>query len=343
MIQRAPNRPNAALWIGVSLFLLAVLVTAFTTDLQEKINSDIYSDLYRYQVAFGQIGQSGLINYIATMRYEPLYLGSTWVFNWLDLPLTSFVFFVKICLAWAYYAFCLHLNRRPIVSMFVAAALVMSPLFASFTENIIRQGSAFAVFLYFCILWIEGRRAAALVLSLVAVSLHLSAIVWIGAMIAALPIARRFKFSTLLGFQILILIVYMTNVMVGLTPYLSYILSLVGSDYYRYAEFGAATPPSYNVGFKISFFLASCALLTGFVLNRSRGNWSSSLAQLFVFSLVMTFLYVCASGVPFYDRIATPAWALIPAVWGGLLLRPWTRHPALRSFERFPVPRTVRS
>lgn len=326
MIQRAPNRPKTALWIGVSLFLLATLATAFTSDLQEKINADIYSDLYRYQVGFGQIGQSSLIDYIATMRYEPLYLTGIWVFNWLNLSLISFVYFVKVCLAWSYYAFCLHLNRRPIVSMFVAAAFVVSPFFASFTENIVRQGAAFAVFLCICPLWLRGRRPAALVLSIVAVSLHLSAIVWIAAMVIAQPIAQRVKFNTLLGVNIFILAIYAFDVMFVFSGTISSVLSSLGIKYYQYAEFGESSL-IYVVGFKASFFLASCMLLLGFVLNRLRGSWNSSLAQLFAFSIIITTLYVSASGVPFYDRIATPAWALIPAIWGGLLFRPWRREP----------------
>lgn len=343
MIQRAPNRPRTALWIGVSLFLLAALAIAFTSDLQEKINADIYSDLYRYQVGFGQIGQSSLIDYIATMRYEPLYLAGTWVFNSLNLSLISFVYFVKVCLAWSYYAFCLHLNRRPIVSMFVAAIFIISPFFASFTENIVRQGAAFAVFLCIYPLWLRGRRPAAVGLSIAAVSLHLSALVWIAAMAIALPIARRVRFNTLLKVNILVLAIYFFNVMVVFSANISLALSSLGIRYNQYAEFGESSLV-YVVGFKASFLLVSCMLLLGFVLNRFRGSWSNSLAQLFAFSIIITILYVSASGVPFYDRIATPAWALIPAIWGGLLLRSWRRVPV--SFPMgagTPFPRTMRS
>lgn len=305
-------------------FILSIPIIFSRTTI-EISRYDLYSDLLTYQYWYQSAPAFSYREYVSNLRYEVMYTTTTWLLQNIGLPFDGFVLLIKCLLSAAYFRFSLKITGSLFLSSLSTLAFVLSPIYYSYTENILRQGLAFALFLIGLQFLVQGRTWWFLFLSSATFLFHYSSVVWsIIAYISILSVFNR-RIRIIISIYFVFLIVYTLNIPLVISPGIANFAMAIGISYTQYFG-GEAGGGRYVIGFKILFLLASTILLLGFLLTVAFKRFDHIDKFLLLLCTLLTVTYVLASSFPFYDRVATIGWSFTPIVWAGILRRRYQRQ-----------------
>lgn len=264
--------------------------------------------------------------YIDSFEHEKFFLIFNWLCANLGVPFLAMLAVIRCFIALSFLHLSLSVSRRRIFATLSAVALILSPIFESYSSIIIRQGFSLGFFLLFfrAILFNEWLKAS--ICGITATMIHSSNIMFIPLALVAMFSNRALRRIFEIGAPLIVLIYLLDLPTEWISPLFGMGLSLESFETYGYYYTG-----EYTVGFKQNFLLVSIFhIIMCYIIIHHRSFKSSMLIPLAYFSIFTTSAYMLASGMAFYDRIAIVGWMFVPVIFFGLIDYYFLKPPFMR-------------
>lgn len=297
---------RGAIYPGLAMVAVLILAAGwFDPNRMMLANHD--ADLWNYLQQFTDARYTSLPKYLGTTG-DKLYDLLVWLFARGGASFYAYLMILQLALVLSYAALAYAVTRSLWLAVACSLMFVTVPLFFEALAAVaVRQGLATTLVLASVSFIITGRHWWAVVTMLLAVFVHQTAVFAALVIVAALLSQRHPRL--LLTATVASMAVYAINVTPDLTQWVLGIVRQATGREIMSALFAV----DYPLGFKVNYFLlASVQVATaGYLILVSASRTERFVAAI---SLVGTALYLCTSGIPFYNRIALWVWVFLPVL-----------------------------
>lgn len=298
-----------------ALGLVLVFLRLSLFDIPDQIRFDPASDFNVYARALGDLTSTRFFAAITSGRFEPGFLLLLFAMARLGLPIEALPALITFALTVSFFAFCRQAGAGLALATLGCAVFVFSPMIDAFTLVAMRQGLSLALILLAVTAHASCRRAVFALFATAAALTHLSAILFIGLFLLA---KTRLSQRVIILLTPLIFLAYALDIFTTLLPAVGAMLSQI---------LGYAGTTAYQTGFRLNFLAAGIiAVLPLYVASLTRLK-HPRIQVLCNWTAACVLLYMLASAMPYYDRLATTSWALGLACWSAVLSRFVIRKP----------------
>lgn len=302
--------------LGTAVGLFLVIVAAALMPVTDA-RFWVAGDLLIYKREYLDTTIVGFADFVLLGGREPLYAILVWTASNVGVPFATFVSASGAVLAAAYFWIARTALSSPLWALLATAIFVLSPLFDAFVTVALRQGLSLACILMGAIALSRGRAFSFIIWGMAALLLHFSALIFLTGLLIANS-ERLVPRRLLIGAMVVVAGLYASDISAMLAenaiqPVLAW------SGYF--ASFGMAGS-HYVTGFKLTFFAAAlitcCVAIMRLWMLQGRQTIETSIAR---FALVVTMIFMLASGFAYHDRIASVSWIMAPILFMGVVVR----------------------
>lgn len=307
--RRATSSPWVAYgWVASLLALLVFCVSVFGYR-----GVELGADTHNYLRHFERLGVSTYDDVVTYYSDSDLgfYLGSKLIVDQLGVR-GVFVFYsvlLALSVAW------LAVQWSPRRTALLVVMYITSPAFFALGANVLRHGVAVSLLAIGTTLILKGKTRYAIPVLACAVVTHLSAVVYIAALLGAKLLGMKRTIALLTfacGFSVLGLGVHHVDSALGL----GIIERIFGGRFNQFLEAGSST---YQVGFRLDFVLFTMFPIV--VLHKVHMGGLGQLGKLDQRKAIIVKTYMLCSAAffmafayPYSDRLGLYAWILMPLI-----------------------------
>ncbi|WP_170136681.1 EpsG family protein [Mesorhizobium loti] len=319
------------LWFPTLVFLAPVLFFAASrTDYANYVSYALEGDIVAYSRDFAYATRATFLVYMTAVAHEPVFIAMHWIYANLGFSISDSMLANSMVMVSVYYLYSVRQSDSVVLGAISTVGLIMLPWFEQLGQNTLRQGFSLIFILAFFLAINDGKKYRAIFFAALAIGSHYSAILFVAIYVLADFVPRSGKF--IVGVVSLIFAGYITNSISGISNIIiGPILAQVG----LYTQYSSDVFMSYRVGFKALFFAYSLVQCVASVLLIKRAAKKSD-ERLGKYCILMTVIYMLASGLPYYNRVAMMPMLLLPVV----LVTLYARITAPRRFFRRTDPST---
>ncbi|RUZ79669.1 hypothetical protein EN943_06690 [Mesorhizobium sp. M7A.F.Ca.US.006.01.1.1] len=302
-------RPFRRPWFPTLLFLAPVLFFAASqTDYANYASYALEGDIVAYSRDFAYATRATFLVYMTAVAHEPVFIAMHWIYANLGFSISDSMLANSMIMISAYYFYSVRQSDSLILGVVSTLCLIMLPWFEQLGQNTLRQGFSLIFILAFFLALNGGKRYWAILFATLAIGSHYSAVLFISVYALADFVPRSEKL--IVGVVAIIFAGYITNSISGLS---SIIITPILSSAGIYNKYSTDMFLNYQVGFKVLFFVYSliqCVACVFLIKNAAK----KSDERLGKFCILMTVIYMLASGLPYYNRVAMMPMLLLPVV-----------------------------
>lgn len=322
-------RPIRQPWFPTLLFLAPVLFFAASqTDYANYASYALEGDIVAYSRDFAYATRATFLVYMTAVAHEPVFIAMHWIYANLAFSISDSMLINSMVMVSVYYFYSVRQSDSIVLGVISTVCLIMLPWFEQLGQNTLRQGFSLIFILAFFLAMNDGRKYWAIFFAVLAIGSHYSAALFVATYALADFFPRSGKF--IVGVVTLIFAGYITNSISGIS---NIIITPILAQAGLYTKYSSDMFMNYQVGFKIVFFVYSLIQCVASVLLINMAAKKSD-ERLGKYCILMTVVYMLASGLPYYNRVAMMPMLLLPVVLVTLYARIIAPRRLLRAEAR---------
>ncbi|ESY70167.1 MULTISPECIES: EpsG family protein [unclassified Mesorhizobium] len=302
-------RPLRHFGLPKLLFLAPVLFFAVSrTDYANYASYALEGDIVAYSRDFAYATRATFLVYMTAVAHEPVFIAMHWLYANLGFSISDSMLANSMVMVSVYYLYSVRQSDSVILGAISAVGLIMLPWFEQLGQNTLRQGFSLIFILAFFLAINDGKKYRAILFAALAIGSHYSAALFVAIYVLAdiVPRSGKFVFSAIA----LIFAAYVTN---STTIISNIIVTPILAQAGLYTQYSSDMFMSYGIGFKALFFSYSLVQCIASILLINMAAKKSD-ERLGKYCVLMTVIYMLASGLPYYNRVAMMPMLLLPVV-----------------------------
>ncbi|RUT89751.1 MULTISPECIES: EpsG family protein [unclassified Mesorhizobium] len=302
-------RPVRQNWFPALACLVPVMLFAVSrTDYANYVAYTADGDIVSYSRGFSYATRTGFVLYMTSVAHERVFLAMHWLYANLGFSLSDSMLANSMMMIAAYFFYASRQCNNVLLGALSTVAFIMLPWFEQLGQNTLRQGfSLIFILTFFRAVNYQQKRWAVLFAAL-AIGSHYSAALFVSVYILTDFLPRSGKLFV--AVVVLTFVGYVTDYITVLSGMIVTPILLWTGLYTQYSTDAFLT---YQVGYKALFFYYSLFQCVVSVLLLHKAEKQSD-ARLAKYCIVMTVIYMAASGLPYYNRVAMMPMLLLPVV-----------------------------